>query len=98
LRSPRCNFLGPLLGLAVFGGLADSRAVDPALDFFAKEIKPILNEYCYGCHGGGIDKGGVTLDEFASGADLKDHALWVRALRNVRTGIMPPADEPRLPP
>ena len=98
MRFPHCNFLGPLLGLAVFGGLADSRAADPALDFFAKEIKPILNEYCYGCHGGGIDKGGVTLDEFASGADLKDHALWVRALRNVRTGIMPPADEPRLPP
>lgn len=73
-------------------------AADPALDLFNKEIKPILNEYCYGCHGGGIDKGGVILDEFATGADLKDHALWVRALRNIRTGIMPPADEPDLPP
>ena len=94
MLSSHCTFLAPVLGLALFGGLADVRAADPALDFFAKQIKPILNEYCYGCHGGGVDKGGVTLDEFASGADLKDHALWVRALRNVRTGIMPPPWQP----
>lgn len=68
------------------------------MDFFTKEIRPILNEYCYGCHGGGIAKGGVTLDEFTTAQELKDHALWVRALRNVRAGIMPPVDEPHLPP
>ncbi len=87
-----------LLGFTALGATVAGRAADPALDLFTKEIRPILNEYCYGCHGGGIDKGGVTLDEFSTGAELKDHGLWVRALRNVRTGIMPPADEPRLPP
>ena len=68
------------------------------MEYFAKEIKPILNEYCYGCHGGGIAKGGVTLDEFTNAKELKDHALWQRALRNVRAGIMPPVDEPHLAP
>ena len=68
------------------------------MDFFAKEIQPVLNEYCYGCHGGGIAKGGVTLDDFANAKELQDHELWLRALRNVRAGIMPPVDEPHLPP
>ena len=67
------------------------------MDLFKKEIRPVLDTYCYGCHGGGIAKGGVTLDEFANTKELKDHALWLRALRNVRSGIMPPADEPQLP-
>ncbi|MBC7367375.1 MAG: DUF1592 domain-containing protein [Undibacterium sp.] len=57
----------------------------------------MLDTYCYGCHGGGIGKGGVTLDEFTTSAELKDHKLWLRALKNVRSGIMPPADEPHLP-
>ncbi|OYU93295.1 MAG: hypothetical protein CFE45_21025, partial [Burkholderiales bacterium PBB5] len=56
-----------------------------------------MDTYCYGCHGGGIAKGGVTLDEFANAKELKDHARWLRALRNVRSGIMPPAEEPQLP-
>lgn len=67
------------------------------MDLFKKEIQPVLDTYCYGCHGGGIAKGGVTLDEFANTKELKDHALWLRALRNVRSGIMPPAEEPQLP-
>ena len=71
---------------------------EPALKLFDREIKPMLDEYCYGCHGGGIDKGGVTLDEFSTEAELKDHNLWLRALKNVRSGIMPPATEPHLPP
>jgi mono/diheme cytochrome c family protein len=75
-----------------------ARSAEPAMDLFKKEIQPVLDTYCYGCHGGGIAKGGVTLDEFANAKELKDHALWLRALRNVRSGIMPPADEPRLPP
>ncbi len=70
---------------------------EPALEVFNREIKPMLDEHCYGCHGGGIDKGGVTLDEFSTAAELKDHPLWLRALKNVRSGIMPPATEPHLP-
>ena len=77
---------------------AVGRAADPSMELFAREIQPVLDRYCYDCHGGGIGKGGVTLDEFTTGADLKDPELWLRALRNVRSGIMPPAEEPRLTP
>ena len=67
------------------------------LDVFKKNIQPILAEHCYDCHGDGNKKGGVQLDGFANETALHDPALWMRALKNVRSGIMPPADEPRLP-
>jgi len=86
------RFLVALSACALLPAVA--RSAEPAMDLFKKEIQPVLDTYRYGCHGGGIAKGGVTLDEFANTKELKDHALWLRALRNVRSGIMPPADEP----
>jgi hypothetical protein len=71
-------------------------AGEPSLVTFRREIEPLLARYCYDCHGGGVDKGGVRLDGFADSAALHDPKLWLRALRNVRSGIMPPADEPPL--
>lgn len=68
------------------------------LEVFQKEIQPVLDEYCYECHGNGNKKGGVQLDGFENEAALHDQKLWLRALKNVRSGIMPPADEPSLPP
>ena len=64
------------------------------LEIFQKEIQPVLDEYCYDCHGNGNKKGGVQLDGFENEAALHDQKLWLRALKNVRSGIMPPADEP----
>jgi len=85
-----------LLWLALFSAMSSAVASD--LDVFKSEIQPVLDEYCYDCHGNGNKKGGVQLDGFQSEAALHDHKLWLRALKNVRSGIMPPADEPGLPP
>lgn len=74
-----------------------SFAAEDALATFKREIQPVLNKYCYDCHGSGVAKGGVTLDQFSTTAELKDHKLWLRALNNVRSKIMPPADEAHLP-
>ncbi|HYC70153.1 MAG TPA: DUF1592 domain-containing protein [Opitutaceae bacterium] len=68
------------------------------LKSFQDEIAPLLDQYCYDCHGFGVGKGGVTLDEFDSAEKLRDHAVWLRVLRNTRADIMPPLDEPKLPP
>src|SRR5262245_18879785 len=63
---------------------------------FRKEIQPVLSQYCYDCHGGGANKGKVTLDEFKNDQALLDNRdLWWRVLKNVRAGIMPPAKKPR---
>ena len=55
----------------------------------------VLDRYCFDCHGNGIAKGGVTLDGSSEAEHRANPELWARVLRNVRAGIMPPADEPR---
>lgn len=61
---------------------------------FRENVAPILENYCYGCHGYGASEGGRTLDEFASDeAMLADVDLWHAVLKNVRAGLMPPAEE-----
>src|SRR5438552_14494220 len=65
---------------------------------FRKDIQPILKEYCYDCHGDGMDKGNVAFDEFKSDEELLGKRdLWWAVLKNLRAGIMPPAKKPRPP-
>ena len=63
---------------------------------FSEDVQPVLEQYCYACHGLGAKKGGVTLDGFADeDAARRDPKLWLAVLKNVRSGIMPPADKPQ---
>jgi hypothetical protein len=79
------------------GGL--SGALVPAAEntvaaSFHKNVEPILAKYCYDCHGNGVDKGGVTLDEFASADEIMSKRnVWLAALKNVRGGLMPPRED-----
>lgn len=99
--SAACTFL-PFFRLPVLAALllpAVAGADDARLlKSFQDEIAPLLDQYCYDCHGFGVAKGGVTLDEFDSAEKLRDHSTWQRVLRNTRADIMPPLDEPKLPP
>jgi hypothetical protein len=63
---------------------------------FDKDIQPILAEYCYDCHGDGMNKGQVSFDEFKSHEErLGRRDLWRAVLKNVRAGLMPPEKKPR---
>ena len=79
---------------ALPGGLAGvgaQAAEDSGAAQFRKDIRPVLKEFCFDCHGDGANKGGVSFDTFKSDAALlEDHDLWLKALNNVRAGIMPP--------
>lgn len=73
--------------------LADDQA---AAARFHERVEPILETYCYSCHGFGERKGGHAFDEFKSDdALVGDVKLWLTVLKNVRSGVMPPADEAR---
>ncbi len=66
---------------------------------FEREILPILEDHCYQCHGDGEDKGKIRFDSFGSTTELmKQPELWVHALKNIRSGMMPPAKKDRIPP
>jgi len=95
-----------LVALAVAAGLfaltdfcpRASGAEIKAAAHFRKDIQPILKEYCYDCHGDGMDKGNVAFDEFKSDEELlAKRDLWWAVLKNLRAGIMPPAKKPRPP-
>src|SRR5436190_2468556 len=70
-----------------------SRAAEPVSQF-RKEIQPILKEYCYDCHGDGAKKGGLAFDELKD-TELLNHELWLKVLKNVRAGLMPPDKKPK---
>jgi Protein of unknown function (DUF1592)/Protein of unknown function (DUF1588)/Protein of unknown function (DUF1587)/Protein of unknown function (DUF1585)/Protein of unknown function (DUF1595)/Cytochrome C oxidase, cbb3-type, subunit III len=72
-------------------------AADEVEKQFHERIQPILEDYCAACHGDGMKKGGLALDELTSDhTRLRDRELWWAVLKNVRAGIMPPAGKPRL--
>ncbi len=61
---------------------------------FRERVQPILETYCYACHGYGEHKGGHAFDEFKSNKALVgDTKLWWAVLKNVRSGLMPPHGE-----
>ncbi len=65
---------------------------------FEKEVRPILEEHCFDCHGDGEKKGNVAFDAFLSTAELAGKTdLWMAVLKNLRAGLMPPEKEPRVP-
>lgn len=59
---------------------------------FARDVEPLLANYCYACHGRGKKKGGLALDQHAAAA-AKDHKVWQHILEALRTGEMPPDEE-----
>ena len=65
---------------------------------FQKDVKPLLEKYCYECHGDGEAKGDVALDSYHSTAEvLQDRATWETVLKNVSTRQMPPDDADEMP-
>jgi mono/diheme cytochrome c family protein len=76
---------------------AEVRAADEVEKQFRERIQPILDDYCIACHGNGMKKGGLALDESTlDQTRLHDRDLWWAVLKNVRAGIMPPAGKSRL--
>ncbi|WP_435006776.1 DUF1592 domain-containing protein [Tundrisphaera lichenicola] len=83
-----------ILSLALLGS---AYPAEPSVgESFRESVEPILADHCYGCHGVGIKKGGVTLDEFETDESLLARPeLWYDVLKNIRAGLMPPSDRPR---
>ncbi|MEW6305350.1 MAG: DUF1592 domain-containing protein, partial [Verrucomicrobiota bacterium] len=63
---------------------------------YRKDIKPILEQYCWDCHADGMKKGGFSFDDHSSEtALLKDRHIWEMVSHNVSQKIMPPEKKPQ---
>ena len=84
------NFHSHLIALAL---LAPAAQADTAA-VYDKEIVPLLESYCYKCHGEGEDKGDFSMDEFKDlSKHLGDRKHWISVWHNLRSQVMPPSDE-----
>ncbi|HEX9792636.1 MAG TPA: DUF1592 domain-containing protein [Planctomycetota bacterium] len=78
---------------------------DPAVPVsahdFEREVKPLLEEYCFGCHGEDLQKGKLRLDELDPDlVEGPDAETWKLALDMIQTAEMPrgkhePSDDER---
>ncbi|HBJ38842.1 MAG TPA: filamin [Planctomycetaceae bacterium] len=66
---------------------------------YRDQLVPLLRTYCFDCHGSDHAEGDVKLDKYESvEAVLGDRKEWMRALKQVQLGSMPPLDGPQLDP
>ncbi|MGB8169500.1 MAG: DUF1592 domain-containing protein [Chthoniobacteraceae bacterium] len=80
-----------LCGTALFA--AGSIAAESVAQY-EKQILPVLEEYCYDCHGEGTKKGDFALDNYTSlQTHLGNTELWFTVWKNVASQLMPPAEK-----
>ncbi len=73
-------------------------AAEPPDPLYDKQILPMLEDYCYDCHGDGAKKGDLALDKYTSLTEhLRNTDLWYTVWKNVASQMMPPAGKPSLP-
>jgi hypothetical protein len=85
---PTHRFILGCAAMLVCAGGARGAAPD-----FTGEVKPLLENYCFKCHGNGKKKGGLALDTFLAAPTAAEHEKdWSKVLENLRTGDMPPDD------
>lgn len=89
----------PLLWRLAHGSLlALALGISPLLA--SAQIKPdaslkLIEKYCYECHGDGMSKGKVALDELLKKGKASDHVgEWEKTWTIVRHEFMPPAGQP----
>ncbi len=94
MRRPSPSALIASLALALPAAALAAARPPATLATYRTAVQPILERHCYDCHGNGIAKGGVTLDAFASDAEVTARPeLWHAVLRNVQAGLMPVHEE-----
>ena len=77
-------------------GAQEPEAIPASLDPFQRDVLPVLDGYCIGCHMEGLAEGGIVLDSaFDQSEAVRDGETWLRVLDAIEGRIMPPADEPQ---
>jgi hypothetical protein len=64
--------------------------------FFDGTIRPMVNEFCLGCHSTAKHKGDMDLERFSSLSEVKKHPkVWQQVIEQLSLGEMPPKEKPQ---
>src|SRR4051812_44278033 len=90
---------GPAPVAAQAGHAAPGAQVTPANSAgrpggFADSVQPLLQKYCYECHGPTKQKAQVRYDQLSSYRTEERH-LWAKVHEKLAEGEMPPEDHPQ---
>lgn len=77
------------LGGAAFAGILGNPLQAAEADW------QVLETYCTDCHNFDDQAGGIAFDVMARDQLAGDAEVWEKAVRRIRTGLMPPAGKPR---
>jgi hypothetical protein len=65
---------------------------------FRTQVQPLIQKYCFECHGDGSSEGDFNLDKYTSAQRmLEGRRNWLKVLRRVNAGDMPPKDADKHP-
>src|SRR5437667_11390286 len=63
---------------------------------YEKEIRPLLKEFCLGCHSTEKHKGDIDLERFTSLSEvMKQPKVWQGVVEQLSLGEMPPKEKPQ---
>ena len=89
---------------AAFGSMSGMPAAEPARDHFAgladeyvTEVRPVMQQFCLGCHSTALRVGELDLEQFATLAEVRrDTKAWLKVVEMLDNGEMPPksAEQP----
>ena len=83
-----------LVAVAVDAGAASGASAKPLS--YEKQVLPLLEKYCYSCHGGGKKKGDLALDAYKDPASaVSDPKTWEKVMQNLGSHVMPPDNKPQ---
>lgn len=78
---------------ALLGGLSESAAAseEELEQRFHNDVKPLLDEFCFRCHGEKKQKGGINFENFENFSQIKNRLdLWENAMERIQSYEMPP--------
>ena len=64
---------------------------------FQEQVQPLLEKYCFDCHGNDVSEGDLTLDMFQSADEiLPEQETWQKVIQKLQVEAMPPegAEQP----
>src|SRR5262245_52547558 len=63
---------------------------------FEADVRPLLETYCFKCHGPEKPKAGLNLSSFTNAASIhREPKTWDSVLQQLNENLMPPKDKPK---